>query len=83
MPWLCSGPGEPGAVWSPGPTCTVCVAVQLLSSQRLPGLPPSLWHHFQGTPKQEGGGGDGRPALLNLKEALKPRSSLGMGIRQL
>lgn len=77
MPWLCSGPGEPGAVWPPGPT------VQLLSSQRLPGLPPSLWHHFHGTPKQEGGGGDGRPVLLNLKEHLKPRSSLGMGIRQL
>ena len=82
MPWLCSGPGEPGAVRSPGPTCAVCASVQLLSSQRLPGLPPSPWHHFQGTPKQEVGGRDGRPLLLNLKEHLRPRSSLGMEIRQ-
>lgn len=57
--------------------CTVCA-----SSERLPGLPASLWHCFQGTPKQEGGGGDERPLLLNLKEYLRLRSSLGMEIRQ-
>ena len=74
---MCSGPVSPHAPCMHPQRCTVYA-----SSERLPGLPPSLWHCFQGTPKQEAGGGDERPLLLNLKEQLRLRSSLGMEIRQ-